>query len=255
MYTSNGVPSSYERYEVTNATVIVVEESSRFIVEIEMATHFPTENNEEDTTENNDALCNNNTTIREEDYDVHHRMQLDLSENLAAIDSRDEWRLMRFDYKKWNEDNDDQGDDDSPKLQNQQRDKSWEWQSAAVSDADGHGGENVQAFEEKFDCFAMVRQHGGNKNTSTSSPTAVDEPVVAITEERECTLNSNLVRVSKTERHRYTGAWYGTESAGRLCGIALFKKFDPEFSFSLIEYGNRGGCDCASNGVVVGVDI
>ncbi len=91
--------------------------------------HFPLPSDEEEEEE----------ADSERRYDMHHRMRLDVMENLSAVDSRDDWRLMGFDYKKRTNDN------DSDDCNNPQ--SSWEWRSASP---EGGGGENVQAFEEKF---------------------------------------------------------------------------------------------------------
>ena len=243
LYTANDVPSSYERYQVTNVTI-----GEGVVIEIEMATHFPdianTDDDGKDYENNTTNYCN---TSRK--YDVHHRMQLNLSDNLAAIDSRNDWRLNKFDYKWY--------DPEDPLARQQGL---WEWRSAAAGPGD-NVGENVQAFEEKFDCFAMVRQYEKKKKTNTKSSSGsggkgsedVQEEVAssATFEERKCSLNTKQINMCRTERHRYTGAWYGTESAGRLCGVALAKEFDPEFSFSLIEYGNEGGNVAKDVGVKV----
>merc|ERR1712194_481967 len=138
----------------------------------------------------------------------------------------------------------------------------------------GWGGENVQAFEEKFDCFTMLKRFE-KKQIEKKTPPSPDTfngtvtleegkvetgldfrvtPVATSDERRLCLLNNKLAQVSRTKRHRYTGAWYGTASASRLCGVALAKEFDdPEFSFSLIEYGNKmSGRD---NGGATDVDV
>ena len=60
-------------------------------------------------------------------FRAHHRMTLDLAESLAARTSFGQWALRRFSF----------------------RDADDEWRTAPHRD-------NVQAFEEKFDCFAML---------------------------------------------------------------------------------------------------
>jgi len=236
LYTANGVPSSYERYEVTNVT-LVGEKNDDVLVDIEMATHFPDNYCDDDNTHtgaNNDNAGASYNDIGCEAYDVHHRMQVSLSDNLAATDSKHDWKLARFDYKKLHD-----GDADDDSAHDVLKQSSWEWQSATPTGE--MGGDNVQAFEEKFDCFLALR---GYDNMIKGDDIMESQQHCFGTrkgdERGKCYINGeHNMDMVRTQRHGYTGSWYGAESAGRLCGVALFKEFDPTFSFSLIEYGNN----------------
>lgn len=260
LYTSNGIPSSFERYEITNVSTVVgdddLEESrSSTLVEIEMATHFPNPHCEDEITSTTGDCSDGPSTIGDHignskqtmEFNVHHRMQINLSENLAAVNSKDDWRLTRFDYKNYStlkNENDISMDEPIEKFTLQSDNQlptippPWKWQSATPP---GQGGENVQAFEEKFDCFSMLRRQEKQQHHDTSTlPEPVEDKLaeVALEEQRECTLNTKRIHVGRTQRHYYTGSWYGAKGC-KLCGIALFKEFEnPEFSFSLVEYGN-----------------
>lgn len=207
------------------------------MVEIEMATHFPGNDCDgEDTDAENNAGALFNDARSCKAYDVHHRMHVNLSENLAATDSKNDWTLSRFDYKKWRVDDD--GDDDGTgSTHDGLKQSPCEWQSAITKGE--KGGENVQAFEEKFDCFLIVRGCHIMNTGNDAEPEQHNVDISMRKEEGKCCINGEQINMVRTERHQYTGSWYGAESAGRLCGVALIKEFDPTFSFSLVEYGNK----------------
>jgi len=170
-------PTSWEKYTVTdvhdNGTVV-----------IDMSTKFSDK----------------------DEFTTHHRMRVNLADNLKAVDCKDNWKLCGFEYK----DCDDDGEDDAVETAN--------WKQFGT-------GENVQAFEEKFDVFNMLRHHQG----------------VTITEKKNRTvkMNGTGLRLIRTNRHGYTDAWYAPLEHGELSGVALLKEF-KEHSFSLIESGING---------------
>jgi hypothetical protein len=218
-----------------------------------MATHFPNPHCEDEITGTTGDCSDGPSTIGDHignskqtmEFNVHHRMQINLSENLAAVNSKDDWRLTSFEkYSTLKNENDISMDEPIEKFTLQSDNQlptilpPWKWQSARPP---GQGGENVQAFEEKFDCFSMLRRQEKQQHHDTSTlPEPVEDKLaeVALEEQRECTLNTKRIHVGRTQRHHYTGSWYGAKGC-KLCGIALFKEFEnPEFSFSLVEYGN-----------------
>ena len=135
-----------------------------------------------------------------EPFQGHHRMTVNVAEALTARDSRGQWALQRFSFK--------DGDDS--------------WRTAPQRD-------NVQAFEEKFDCFAMLPLPARPRVIATRS---IELPAV----------DSGRVQCCRTSRHEYTGAWHIREPR-RHAGVAAFKSFGPEggpdtFTFQLTEIGN-----------------
>lgn len=93
-----GVPTSWERYSVTRAATV---DST---ITIEMATKF----------------------ARDDNFFTHHRMIVNLHQQVLAEESRDGWRIG-FEYL----------------------DEDGKWAANGT-------GDNVQAFEEKFDVFEML---------------------------------------------------------------------------------------------------
>merc|ERR1719491_621805 len=170
-------PTSWEKYTITD-----VRENG--IVVIDMSTKFSDK----------------------DEFVTHHRMKVNLADNLKAVDCKDSWRLYGFEYR----DSDDDGEDDVIETAN--------WKQFGT-------GENVQAFEEKFDVFNMLQHHQGE---------AIIEK-----KNRMVKLNGAGLRLIRTNRHGYTQAWYAPHEHGELSGVALLKNF-KEHSFSLIENGKNG---------------
>jgi len=137
-----------------------------------------------------------------DEYLTHHRMTVDLACHLKSYDNRTSWRIG-FEYH-------------MPDVLDDE--KAWKIFG---------NGENIQAFEEKFDVFTMLNATGSssdsNKNMcSRTLCIGMDESIVT------------LVR---TARHEYTGAWYlHTTPRNSLSGVAILKDF-KEHSFSLIKIG------------------
>ncbi len=86
----------------------------------------------------------------------------------------------------------------------------------------------------------MARKDEGSKEDAKTT-----------SEERTCAIDLKTIVTRRTEQPQYTGVWYGTQYRdARPQGVALFKEFDPEFSF---EY--RIGGDDDDSGVCVEVDV
>lgn len=131
----------------------------------------------------------------EEEYFTHHRMTVDLCKQLYAKSDYSNWKLSGFEYFV-----DDQGDK--------------KWKQFGV-------GDNVQAFEEKFDIFSML-----DRTNDCDTRDVVSE-------------NKKLTLI-RSSRHNYTDAWYAPHQHS-FSGVAFLKNF-AEHSFSLIKIG-RQGCD------------
>ena len=138
-----------------------------------------------------------------DDYTTHHRMTVDMTEHLMANQSKLDWRIG-FEFNAGEED----------------------WRPFG-------SGDNVQVFEEKFDIFTMLLQQQQQQHPLTDDNTTDTIRIVQI--------DSKLVTLTRSERHSYTEAWYGSihNNDSRLAGIAIFKEF-TEHSFSLIEWGREG---------------
>lgn len=138
-------------------------------------------------------------------YLTHHRMSVDLAAHLEASNHRDDWRLTNFEfYQHGNK----------------------KWTNFGV-------GDNVQAFEEKYDIFSMLHPTTNKKHDDSS----LEIRLVQVDEDSS---NYSLM-LTRTGRHAYTGAWYcdPTGPHSHLSGVALLKDFE-EHSFSLIESGRVG---------------
>ena len=137
-----------------------------------------------------------------DEFQVYHRMHLSLAEALAAPEHPSQWQFRKFGFM---------------------RDE--KWREAPYRD-------NVQALEEKFDCFLMA-------------PAASTSNVLEVRRREVSALgDAKLVR---SERHAYTGAWYVSEPCEH-AGVAAFKAFgkegsDDTYTFELIAMGTGEGVD------------
>jgi len=164
--TEKGTHTSFEKYTVTNVT-------ENGLIEIEMSTRFPKEN----------------------EYKIHHRLTVDLPFHInAAKKNKEDWNI-KFEYK----------------------DEEGRWTKFG-------SGDNVQAFEEKFDCFSMLSQFNDEQ--------CQDE----VLESKLVQINSTPTNLTRSTRHLYTDAWYAPKSHDLLSGVAVLKHF-KEHSFALIETG------------------
>mmetsp|Transcript_29727 Transcript_29727/g.45477 ORF Transcript_29727/g.45477 Transcript_29727/m.45477 type:complete len:347 (+) Transcript_29727:89-1129(+) len=194
---SNNQPTSWEKYSVDS-----VDDENNDVVVINMSTKFS----------------------EEEEFVTHHRMTVDLADNLQAIDGKDSWRLCGFEYK--------DGETDTG------GDTGGEMEMATVANWKQFGtGENVQAFEEKFDVFNMLLR-AGPPNVETTAE-----------EIRMVKLNRDITPLVRTHRHGYTQAWYAPPEHGQLSGIAVLKEFE-EHSFTLIESGRDDGIGTGCSWVI-----
>ena len=176
------------------------------------------------------------------DYRTHHRIKANLIDHfLESSKSRNDWRID-FEYF---------ASDDKP------------WHSQG-------DGDNVEAFEEKFDIFSMVSSEhsssviGGSRNSLekrlislTLPPTTNCETSSSNCITRSALLSVNSIgstkksaiakrkvtsKLMQTKRHAYTKAWYGPHNHDTLSGIAVYKEFPTsQHSFVLIERTTRIG--------------
>lgn len=139
------------------------------------------------------------TKFREEDeYKVHHRMTVDLERQLNAVFSPSNWKLEGFEYYE---------------------EETGEWIR--------HGpGNNVVAFEEKFNVFLL-----GDNNHNWLDRIIASKSIQS--------KHGPTARIARPWRHRYTEAWYGCQPSSELAGVALKKDFG-EFTFSLVEQQRKG---------------
>lgn len=131
----------------------------------------------------------------DEEYMTHHRMTINMMDHIKAYKTRSDWKLDCFEY--CSEDG---------------------WKKFGT-------GDNVQAFEEKFDIFGML--HMTNKYDSA------DTCVVK--------LDAQYLTLIRSKRHDYTNTMYAP-NLHALSGVAVLKRF-AEHSFSLISTGNKDGID------------
>merc|ERR1712216_147735 len=94
-------------------------------------------------------------------------------------------------------------------------------------------GDNVQAFEEKFNIFLML------------DPALLPSPPGNITppDTKDAMVNKTWTTLLQPPRHAYTKSWYAPYGH-RLAGVALQKEFDSH-SFELIAVG-RGPVELES---------
>ena len=141
------------------------------------------------------------------DFEVSHRMHLSLAEALAAPEHPSEWQFRKFGFM-----------------------RDGKWLEAPYTD-------NVQALEEKFDCFLMA--------ASSDASLAAEES--AVRDRRREVAALGPARLVRSERHGYTGAWYVSEPREH-AGVAAFKAFgeeggDDTYTFELVATGTEEGLD------------
>lgn len=137
-------------------------------------------------------------------FAVHHRMKVNLKSHVESESVGQDRRLSSFEYLE------------------KDADGNFVWKKFGT-------GDNVQAFEEKFDVFTMLKT--ANDFNSKNATVAFQS------EEKQ-------VSLCQSKSHKYTDAWYGptTDDEGNqilknLSGVALIKYF-KNHSFKLIQTGN-----------------
>ena len=142
-----------------------------------------------------------------EDFQAHHRIHLSLADALNAKDDRKQWSLIKFGFH-----------------------RDGRWLEAPYTD-------NVQAFEEKFDCFLMAAglPEEERQYVDVATGGATRRAFDAVGDARG---DATLVR---TPRHEYSGAWYISEPEEH-AGVAAFKAFGVEgapgtYTFQLVATG------------------
>jgi hypothetical protein len=160
-----------------------------------------------------DVVIEMSSRFSEDDkYSTHHRMKLSLVDCVAAKAYHKTWRFHEFSYK-----------------------LDGEWCEAPFND-------NVQAFEEKFNVFLMVRDALLTSHPHPSTTTTKMKPdAIVIPGDMWPT---GLVQ---TKRHDYTNAWYAHHHHQH-AGLAAFKEFTEDhqeegrsYTFELIEMGRSSG--------------
>jgi hypothetical protein len=218
---AEGNPTSWERYTITE-----IEEANRH------------NSDESETYEERRpefvATIDMSTKFEEDEaYQTHHRIKANLIDHyLESSESREGWRIG-FEF--------------------------------FMSDGEGGiwktfgKGDNVQAFEEKFDVFSMISAAAKTSNKSSDGESQVPwtspPKTYCDTETDPSTRPASLgvtktargssdtkastketAKLTQTKRHGYTEAWYGPSNHDTLSGIALYKEFPhSQHSFSLIE--------------------
>lgn len=224
---AEGNPTSWERYTVTG----IFEESN----------HHNSDERESDKERRPEfvATIEMSTKFEEgEAYQTHHRIKANLIDHyMESSESREGWRIG-FEF--------------------------------FTSDGEGGAwktfgkGDNVQAFEEKFDVFSMIsttaarssnKSSDGESQVPWTSPakTYCDTETGMSTRPASLGVTKNAMgggdakvlakqtaELNQTKRHGYTEAWYGPSDHDTLSGIALYKEFPrSQHSFSLIERTTR----------------
>jgi hypothetical protein len=137
----------------------------------------------------------------DQEYFTHHRMTIDLAAHLFA--SNKEACRIGFEYL----------------------DDNRVWTPSGQ-------GDNVQAFEEKFDIFRMLGDYDAFIPASGN-----DCHVLQV---RDASVNGRKIGLTRSARHAYTLSWYGP-SEHSLAGVAMRKDFaDKIHSFQLIAKGSSG---------------
>lgn len=147
-------------------------------------------------------------------FQTHHRMILHIEQHLHAVDTEKDWALVAFEYK------DDTNDTTSSHGNNSQ------WHQLGQ-------GQNVQAFEEKFNLFLMP--HANGTGGLVQEPTLIKR---AITIYNSSSLSMIAATITRPLRHLYTQSWYACQP-DELAGIAIWKDFG-EYTFALLERERNG---------------
>lgn len=173
----------------------------------------PTPSSSPSSTSNDIVIEMSSKFAEDQPWVTHHRMTVDLERHLESYATgREGWRIG-FEYLDPN---------------------TGEWQPFGL-------GDNVQAFEEKFDVFSMlglasadVHERGANSdgNGNDDGAGTAAARVVGLGGHEQLTL-------TRTDRHRYTEAWYGPARHGLLSGVAVLKDF-AEHTFALVRAGRNG---------------
>jgi len=165
--------------------------------------------------------------VDDEEYSTHHRMEINIYKHLKSIQDRRDWTIG-FEYLDRKEKAEGRGNEDDNSIS-----KSI-WKQFGT-------GDNVQAFEEKFDVFSMLNlteamnQQSLNPQADNRPPSSVDNTIRTHTID----LDNNKILLNRSKRHDYTGSWFAP-AQHYLSGIAIMKNF-TEHSFSLIKFKQRGG--------------
>ena len=144
-----------------------------------------------------------------EDFQVHHRMHLSLADALSSTQDRKQWNLIKFGFM-----------------------RDGRWLEAPYTD-------NVQAFEEKFDCFLMAASWVP-KQHAVVHPTSPEDESLPVSHRTTIGAIGDATLV-QTPRHSYAGSWYVSEPK-EYAGLAAFKAFGVEgasdtYTFELVATG------------------
>jgi len=245
----HGIPTSWEMYTISEI---------RTSNEDHDHGHAADDNDDNDYSNAVIVVIEMSTKFSEnEDFSTHHRMTVDMSHHLKADSDRHSWKIG-FEYYTPNisiaADADNEQEHEQPENASQSQSR--------TGDTNQHGkwtqfgpGDNVQAFEEKFDLFSMLNmttnplQNSSSAHASCSRNIRMSEAPSPKNRESSAYTRTNnnektdLLTLIRTARHTYTGAWYcsytphnGNGNECLLAGVAIMKHFD-EHSFSLIKLG------------------
>jgi hypothetical protein len=150
----------------------------------------------------------------QEPFETHHRMIINMEQHLQAASSEKDWSLVSFEYK-----------DHTKNIS--EGDHSSHWHKL------GHG-QNVQAFEEKFNLFLMP--HANVTGGHVQEPTVITQQPITIYNSSSLSMIS--ATITRPLRHLYAQSWYACQP-DELAGIAIWKDFG-EYTFSLVERERNG---------------
>ena len=226
----DGSPTSWEKYTVTE------------IIDCELDDDANDHDDHQHRHRHTFIVTIEMSTKFEEDeaYSTHHRIKANLTDHiLNSHDSRDSWKIG-FEYY----DNSSDGEG--------------KWRIFG-------DGDNVQAFEEKFDVFSMLLSSSSSNNNTRTTVANNDDKADEKEEEldlfpwastrtqcdpmrhtrtvsldvrtgtgdkdqqqeimKENTNTTTTMNLTRTDRHQYTEAWYGPQNHDMLSGVALYKEF------------------------------
>jgi hypothetical protein len=151
----------------------------------------------------------------QEPFQTHHRMMIHMEQHLRAVYSEKDWALVAFEYKEECTDKDTAHGGNSS-----------QWHKLGR-------GQNVQAFEEKFNLFVMPHANGTDEHLQELSST--QQPIHIY---NSSSLSMISATIARPLRHLYTQSWYACQP-DELAGIAICKDFG-EYTFALVERQRNG---------------
>jgi hypothetical protein len=174
-----------------------------------------------------------------EQFQTHHRMILNIEQHLQAVSSEKDWTLVAFEYYDYKDLDSTSNRDDSSSGSSSSSNgssKSPQWHKLGQ-------GQNVQAFEEKFNLFLMQPPHAnydtGGLSQEPATTTIIQLPITIFN--CSSSASSTIIipaTITRPLRHLYTQSWYAC-SPDALTGIAIWKDFG-DYTFALVERERNG---------------